>query len=137
MLYLSCFLLGGLMFQIYSLSVAYMNDRVNNEDMLEATRAILLVYGAGALLGPIVAGGFMTIFGPTWLFYYISIILVGFFIYANIRVHVTDAVPQEDRTTFVPITRTSKAVLEMDPRLDEEHKGHPEGRDRPPDSISS
>lgn len=129
MLYIGCFLLGGLMFPIYSLSVAYMNDRVASHDMLEATRGILLVYGAGAFMGPIVAGLFMNFLGPTWLFYYIGIVLLGFFIYAIARLRVTDAVPQEDRTTFMPVTRTSQAALEMDPRLDEEHEGHPEGLD--------
>lgn len=136
-LYLGSFVLGGLMFPVYSLSVAYMNDRVASDDMLEATRGILLVYGAGALLGPILAGLFMSFLGPTWLFYYIAIVLLGFFLYANARIRVTDAVPQEDRTTFVPVTRTSQAVLEMDPRLDEEHEGHPEGLDAPQNASVS
>jgi len=126
-LYVSTFLLGGLLFPIYSLSVAYMNDRVASDDLLEATRGILLVYGAGALLGPIVAGIFMHYLGPHWLFYYQAIVLLCFFIYTIIRIQHSDAVPEEDRSHFVAVTRTSQAALEMDPRLDEEHEGHPEG----------
>lgn len=126
-LYVSTFLLGGLLFPVYSLSVAYMNDRVASDDLLEATRGILLVYGAGALLGPILAGMFMHYLGPHWLFYYQAIVLLCFFIYTIIRIQHSDAVPEEDRSHFVPVTRTSQAALEMDPRLDEEHEGHPEG----------
>lgn len=137
LLYTSSFFLGGLMFPIYGLSVAYMNDRVSSDDMLEAARGILLVYGAGALAGPILAGIVMNLLGSTWLFYYIAIVLIGLFAYANFRLHVTEAVPEEDRTTFVPITRTSQAVLEMDPRLEEEHEGHPEALDQHPEKAAS
>lgn len=126
-LFFNVFLLGGLIFPIYSLSVAYMNDRVASDDLLEATRGILLVYGAGALTGPVIAGLCMNLLGPTWLFYYEAVVLLSFFLYATARIRISEAVPEEDRTTFVPVTRTSQAALEMDPRLDEEHEGHPEG----------
>ena len=112
------FALGGLLFPIYSLSVAYLNDRVHADDALDASRGVLLTYGFGALFGPILAGAAMTLFGPIGLFYYLTFVLCGFVLFATLRIRASEPVPVEDRSNYLPMTRTSQAVLELDPRLE-------------------
>ena len=117
-LYGVMFVLGGLLFPIYSLSVAYLNDRVQPDDALDASRSVLLTYGFGALFGPILAGAAMTLFGPVGLYFYLTFILCGFVVFAALRIRTSEPVPEEERSTFMPMTRTSQAVLELDPRLE-------------------
>lgn len=117
-LYGMMFALGGLLFPIYSLSVAYLNDRVHADDALDASRGVLLTYGFGALFGPILAGAAMTLFGPIGLFYYLTFVLCGFVLFATLRIRASEPVPAEDRSNYLPMTRTSQAVLELDPRLE-------------------
>lgn len=119
-LYITVFLLGGMMFPIYSLSVAYLNDRISSEDSLDASRGLLLMYGGGALLGPILAGESMRQTGPNGLFYYIAVILLLFVLFTIRRMQTSDPTPEAERSVFVPMTRTSQVVLEMDPRVDSE-----------------
>lgn len=53
-------LLGGMIFTVYGLSVAYVNDLVPKEEVVETSTGLLLMYGAGAVLGPFLAGLVMT-----------------------------------------------------------------------------
>lgn len=117
-LYGVMFVLGGLMFPLYSLSVAYLNDRVHTDDVLDASRGVLLTFGFGAMFGPILAGIAMTFFGPVGLFYYLVIVLCGFAVFAILHIIVSEAVPEAERTSYLPVNRTSQAALELDPRLE-------------------
>lgn len=117
-LYGVMFILGGMLFPMYSLSVAYLNDRVQADAALDASRGVLLTYGFGALFGPILAGVTMSLLGPAGLFYYLVIILGGFVLFAILRTLAREAVPEAERSSYLPMTRTSQAALELDPRLD-------------------
>jgi len=117
-LYGMMFTLGGLMFPIYSLSVACLNDRVQADDALDASRGALLTYGFGALCGPILAGITMTIIGPVGLFYYQAVILSVVVLFVGIHIRAREQVAEEDRSSYMPMTRTSQAALELDPRLE-------------------
>jgi MFS family permease len=66
--------LGAFVFTIYSLSAATANDRVTSGQRVQVAGALLITYGAGAVIGPIVAGQFMTLLGPQGLFFYIALI---------------------------------------------------------------
>jgi MFS family permease len=66
--------LGAFVFTIYSLSAATANDRVTSEQRVQVAGALLITYGAGAVIGPIVAGQFMSLLGPQGLFFYIALI---------------------------------------------------------------
>ena len=66
--------LGAFVFTIYSLSAATANDRVTSGQRVQVAGALLITYGAGAVIGPIVAGQFMSLLGPQGLFFYIALI---------------------------------------------------------------
>ena len=113
------FLYGGLMFTLYSIAVAHTNDHLAPDQVLEATRGLLLVFGVGALCGPILAGLAMGIVGPAGLpaMSAITTLCLAFFgIYRMTR----RAPPSmQEQAEFVPMVRTSPVALEMYPEAEQ------------------
>ena len=66
--------LGAFVFTLYSLSAATANDRVTSGQRVQVAGAVLITYGAGAIIGPVVASQFMSLLGPQGLFFYIALI---------------------------------------------------------------
>jgi len=66
--------LGAFVFTLYSLSAATTNDHVTSEQRVQVAGALLITYGAGAVIGPVIAGQFMGLLGPQGLFFYIALI---------------------------------------------------------------
>jgi MFS family permease len=114
-LYVSAFLYGGFAFTVYSLSVAHANDHLGKEQVLEATRSLLLLHGMGAVIGPALAGLLMDRLGPGSLLLYFAVVLALLGVYAAIRMRVRlPIIPAE---SFKPMAgETSRVVLEMDTR---------------------
>ncbi|MCB1725276.1 MAG: MFS transporter [Gammaproteobacteria bacterium] len=108
-------LYGGLMFSLYGISVAHTNDHIAHGQVLEATRGLLLVYGVGALFGPLLGGIAMQIAGPVGL-PALSAGMAGLLaLYGVYRRTQRVAPPLEEQTEFVPLVRTTPVVLEMHP----------------------
>lgn len=116
-LYLSAAMVGGAVFTLYGLSVAYLNDRIHTDAALDAARAILLVFGVGSALGPILAGAAMQAGGPAALPLHGAAVLAMFAVYALHAVRTTRPVAEEDRAPFLPMDQTSQAALDLDPRF--------------------
>ncbi len=66
--------LGAFVYTLYGLSAATTNDRISSEQRVQVAGALLITYGAGAVVGPAIAGQFMGLLGPQGLFYYIAMI---------------------------------------------------------------
>jgi MFS family permease len=114
----SAFLYGGLMFSLYGLSVAHANDHLDQGQVLEATRGLLLIYGGGALAGPLLGGAAMTLAGPVGLpaLSAATVALLGLFgLYRMAR---RAPPPTAEQGEFVPMVRTTPVVLEMHPQAD-------------------
>ncbi len=82
--YIFAALYGGLSFTIYSISAAHTNDFSDPEQRVETASALLVAYGVGASLGPLIASAVMGGIGPRGLFVYsaaINLLLVLFGIY--------------------------------------------------------
>lgn len=117
-LYVSAFIYGGFAFTVYSLSVAHTNDHLTREQVLEATRSLLLLHGVGAVIGPALAGVLMAWLGPGSLLLYFAGVLALLGVYAVARMRTRlPIIPAEP---FKPMAgETSQVVLEMDPRQGE------------------
>ncbi len=118
LLFLAYFLYGGFAFSIYSLSVAHVNDRLQPEQALDASKTLLQLYGLGAVLGPIIAGAMMDGLGYRALPLLFTITLTAFGLFALYRIIRKKAPPPEQQEPFVQLHRTSAVVMEMDPRSD-------------------
>ncbi len=79
LLFFSVFL-GGFSFTIYPLSISYTNDHLDPKDLVAATGGLLLAYGFGSVVGPLIAPLFMQSLGPLGLFIFMSVIstVLGF-----------------------------------------------------------
>ncbi|WP_275096595.1 MFS transporter [Sedimenticola hydrogenitrophicus] len=114
----SAFLHGGLMFSLYGISVAYAYDHLAPGQVLETTRGLLLIYGIGALSGPLLAGIAMDLIGPVGL-PVVSATSAGILaLFGLYRMSRRSAIPVAEQTVFVPMVRTSPLVLEMHPDVD-------------------
>lgn len=118
-IWLSALLFGGFVFSIYEISVAQTHDRLSSDQVLDATRTLLLVNGVGALFGPISAGFFMVWFGANGLVWFILLTLVVLGIFVFWRIKIDKPVPEAERGEFVVTTRTSAAAADLDPRTPE------------------
>ena len=112
------FFYGGLMFAVYAISVAHTNDHLNAGQVLGATRGLLLLYGAGALAGPLAGGLMMDWMGPVGLPLVSAAMLFLLVVYGLYRMGRRAPVPLDEQAEFVPLARTSPMVLEMHPQAD-------------------
>lgn len=113
-------LYGGLMFSLYGISVAHTNDHLHQGQVLEATRGLLLIYGFGALAGPILGGLSMEIAGPVGLPALsagMAVLLAAYGLYRRTQ---RVAPPLDEQGDFMPLVRTSPVALDMYPDVDPE-----------------
>ncbi len=109
------FIWGGLAFSIYSIAVAQMVDQLNPDEILSGSSGLLLANGFGAAIGPVLAGGLMSLFGPRALpvFFAASLAILALFTLFRAR-RVVDLLT-EPHGHFTPMLRTSPTVLELMP----------------------
>jgi MFS family permease len=125
------FLYGGLMFSVYSLSVALMNDRLSTPgEVLDATRGLLLIFGIGSIAGPAIGGPLMDWFGPGTIPTYSAATLSLLGLLGLVRLVWAKPIPLIKQGRFVLMVRTTPVVLEMLPQTDTQ----PE-LDLPPPSV--
>lgn len=108
---------GSFAFSLYGLAVAQTHDRFHPSEALEATKALLLLSGIGAAVGPIMAGGIMSLAGPRSLPLILAVQLLVLLLLTAWRIRRDAPVAPADRTGFMPLHRTSPAATDMDPRI--------------------
>ncbi|QBR41821.1 MFS transporter [Kerstersia gyiorum] len=112
-------LAGILMFTLYSLSTAFANDHVDQERRVGLSAVLLMVYGLGACIGPLLAGVLMDKVGPSWFFVFVSACSVLLVFIMNPR-RVTSMRPAGDAPVqFVAtpdISHGSPLATALDPR---------------------
>jgi MFS family permease len=106
---------GAATFPIYAVTVSHANDYVEADERVLVSGTLLLTYGAGAVIGPVLAGLIMNQIGAAGLFYYIGgvFFLVG--CYALWRMTRRAAPLSEDKPTFVPTPGSSLLAAALDP----------------------
>lgn len=106
---------GFLSFPLYMLCVAHMNDSVEHDGFVEAASGLLLIWGAGAVLGPLIASNVIVAVGLGGLFYTtaaLHAVLLAFTVY---RVSKREARPAEERGEFLDAVRVGQTVSTVDP----------------------
>ncbi|MGE3833055.1 MAG: hypothetical protein AB7F76_18845, partial [Parvibaculaceae bacterium] len=69
-------LFGAIALPIYSLVIAHANDHLAKEQMLGASSKLVLLYGMGAMAGPLVAGVFMQKLGSAGFMTFMLVIYI-------------------------------------------------------------
>ena len=116
-LYAVFFLYGGLSFSAYPVAVAHLLDHVPQDRLLPALSTVLLLHGAGAALGPALAGFAMSQFGARAFPGYLLLLHLAIGIYVVQRVLVR---PREAGAEghFHPMLRTTPTAMELLPEAD-------------------
>ena len=119
-LLLGGFLYGSFSFSIYSLAAAHTNDHVTQEHMLEVSSSLQLLWGGGAIVGPVLTGVLMQSLGNGVFLPFLCLAALIPSIFAVWRIMVSQAVELEDQSDFVPQFATSPVALEMHPDQEDE-----------------
>ena len=123
LLFAGGFVVCALQFSLYPLAVALANDHVEAERRVSLTAMLLVTFGVGASIGPLLAGVLMRFLGANML--YVFVCVCALILVLRIRpervtnLHqVDDAplhhIPMPDSTTSSPLTAA------LDPRVDEQ-----------------
>ena len=100
---------------LFSLNLAHTNDYVPKEKFVAAGGGLQLVFGIGAISGPILCSLFMEWFGLNGFFVFLILIHIIIGIFGLYRMKVRETVENPDSSfTSVPATITP-AGLELDP----------------------
>ncbi|PFG10488.1 MULTISPECIES: MFS transporter [unclassified Marinobacter] len=107
----------GLSASIYPVAVAITNDRMESSRIVAASATLLLSYGIGSVIGPVVLSKLIQLLGPQGLFYGYAAALTVLAAATSYRITHTEDIRVEDQEHFVPaMPETSMVLAEMDPR---------------------
>jgi MFS family permease len=116
-------LFGGSVYPLYSLCVAHTNDFVGTEDFVEASSGLLLTWGIGATIGPIVASQVIAMVGIAGLFAYTACVHALFALFVVYRMTRRAAPRPAERESFVGgsfgVDRSTPVGIALDPRAPE------------------
>ena len=105
---------GALMIPIYSLCIAHVNDSAPTDRFVQVSGGLLLVYSAGAALGPLAAAPLMEGFGPGGLFVFISGVLGTFGAVIVVRLFFARGLTRKYPGRYAPSPRTTQSVYELE-----------------------
>lgn len=107
------FLFGAASFAIYPIVVAHLIDHLAHDDILSGSAALLLLHGAGAAVGPAVAGALMGWIGPAALPLHFILMLSPLAAFALWKSRRGKDEIVDEAAHFMPMLRTSPTALEM------------------------
>jgi len=122
------FAYGGLAFAVYPVAVAHLLDRVPAEQVLPACSSVLLVHGAGAAVGPAMAGALMHRFGPAALPAWFAAMQLAVVAFTLARLLQRRPAPEQP-AHFHPMLRTTPTALELLPETDPPVPSPPEEKE--------
>ena len=106
---------GGLSFALYPLCVAFVNDRLLPSERVTASGQLVLLYSAGAALGPLGAAAAMTLAGAGGLFLFIACGAATMLAFGLWRVIASEPVPGAAQQDFQILPRTTPVAALLDP----------------------
>lgn len=102
--------LGVAPLTLYSLCIAYANDRVDPAQRVGASSMLLLIFGCGAVFGPLLAGATMDLVGANGFLMLLGIILVTLAAFAQSRARRRAAPPLAEQSPFTPSPQSTTAL---------------------------
>lgn len=110
---------GALAYALYPVAVAHANDHAKADEFGKISGGLLLLYGFGTMVGPVLAATLMTVMRPESIFLATALAHGILAAYTLLRIQRRAPVPIEDRETFqsMPAERiTTPETTRLDPR---------------------
>ncbi|MDX8431334.1 MAG: MFS transporter [Candidatus Algichlamydia australiensis] len=112
-------LFGGIMFTLYPLSISYTADRIPEASITTIVSVMLIMFGTGCILGPLLVPLFMELLPHTGFFLFMgSVTLLQLLLSCSSKGKRN--VPSEEH--FVPLPQTSLQSANLDPRQETENQ---------------
>ncbi|CAJ2377660.1 MAG: MFS domain-containing protein [Arenicellales bacterium IbO2] len=105
-------LLGGMVMPMYSMCVAYANDRLEPEQIVAASGSLVLTGGVGLSLGPMVVSFLMAALGANWYFIGIGGSFLAILLFALYRMSKRAGVEVEDQMPALATGQIGTPVAE-------------------------
>jgi len=112
-------LFGGFSFALYPLCVAHTNDHLDPRQRIAATGGLVLLYSAGATLGPVGGAAGMSLFGAGGLFLFIALCAGGTLFFGFWRQLIAAPVPVDEQRDYQILPRTTPTAAMLDPHAPE------------------
>jgi MFS family permease len=112
---------GAMAYALYSVAVAHANDFAGPADFVKVSGGLLLLYGIGTIVGPILGAEAMELAGPEGLFIITTLAQASISVYALVRIVQRAAIADNLKSVFHYML--SERVLttetaQLDPRSD-------------------
>jgi len=118
---------GGVVYSMYPVIVAHASDHAEPGDFLRISGGLLLIFGAGTMLGPLMASVLMTYTYPGALFQVTAAAHLSMMLFALWRMRVRAPVAPEDKSGFVIAVSTAQITtpetVSLDPRTEVDETG--------------
>jgi MFS family permease len=111
-------LYGAMSYTLYSITVAHANDFAASDKFVTVSGGLLLLYGVGTIIGPLL-GGLAMAENPHLLFAVTTVAHLSVAAYALFRTRMRAAIPAEERESFTSTPSARSATPEsiaLDPR---------------------
>jgi MFS family permease len=99
----AAFIAGGMTTPLYALLLAYTNDYLTAEEMPGASGGLVFVFGAGAILGPLITGWMMNATGPYAFWSVLGVTFTVIAAYSAYRMTQRAQVPVEDTDSYISV----------------------------------
>ena len=114
-LFIFIILLAGVTLPLFSLNLALVNDYIPKEQFVAAGGGLNIIFGLGAMAGPLVCSTLMHFLGPNGFFIHLLIFLFAIIIFGFYRLGQRE-IENNPESTFTPLPTTITPLgIELDP----------------------
>ena len=99
--YVVVMLLGGAAMPMYSVCIAYANDRLEPHQIIGASGSLVMVAGFGAMVGPIIIAFFMDYLGPAAYFWGTALVFATILVFTLIRIGARAGIALDEQSSLV------------------------------------
>ncbi|WP_116964177.1 MFS transporter [Fastidiosibacter lacustris] len=107
------FILGGLTFTFYPLSISYSSDYLSADQLIGIVGILALSYGMGSMIGPLGVTWLMSLFGPFGFFIYVGFVCLLLMTYTLWRIRVRQAPNNNEKVAFQSMAAETSVAIEV------------------------
>jgi len=111
--YLVIVVLGGAAMPMYSICIAYANDRLEPHQIVGASGSLVMVAGIGLSTGPIIIAFFMDFYGMEFYFWGIAAAFAMILVFSLIRITSRAGIKVEDQSHFIATGTIGTPIAEF------------------------